>query len=634
MSRFSKVFIGVVIVSLILIFASPVVKPTVEWADEELKTVESKDKYTVIVVGSDPEGIAAAVGAARSGAKTLLLGKENGPGGLFTYGMLNSLDMNTNESGELLTRGIFNEFYQKIDRKDSFDVENVKNIFTEMINAEENLTYLPNYKFVEPIMVDKTLVGVKMQNLNQEQESFYGMRIIDATQDGDVIAKAQDVILGGSAEGSLYYVGMSDLNLSDKMAATLVFKVSGVDWKQLKVDIEAYKHETGDPDCGINSVSAWGFGKWCYDKYTPRYSNMKLRGPNMGLQDDGTVLINALQIFDIDGLDEASINKAKKLGEEEVTYALKHLKKIIPAFEDAELVSVADELYIRETRHIQGEYVLTATDLLDNTNFYDKVALGSYPIDIQSTNINNTGYVIGKPTVYSIPLRCLIPLEVENAFIVGKAASYSSVAAGSARVVPVGMVTGESAGIIAVYSAINDISPRQLAKNKEEIKNVTNILKRQGVYLPEFKYKSTIPDTDATSSIRKILNLGYLSAGYTNNYRLDEDATCAGFVMSIINGLQRVGEEKYNDQVVNRIKYYYDTEEKITALKAGEIMARLNGASIGSLREESSKWEMLNKSGYFAEIKDKLKIDQVLTKEQMYILTVDALEKYLGKELK
>ena len=83
--------------------------------------------------------------------------------------------MNTNESGELLTRGIFNEFYQKIDRKDSFDVENVKIIFNEMINAEENLTYLPNYKFIAPIMQDKTLVGVKMQNLNQEQEDFYAI---------------------------------------------------------------------------------------------------------------------------------------------------------------------------------------------------------------------------------------------------------------------------------------------------------------------------------------------------------------------------------------------------------------------------------------------------------------------------
>ena len=87
MSRFSKVFIGVVIISLILIFASPIVKPTVEWAEEELENIEIKDKYTVIVVGSDPEGIAAAVSSARSGAKTLLLGKEDGPGGLFTYGM-------------------------------------------------------------------------------------------------------------------------------------------------------------------------------------------------------------------------------------------------------------------------------------------------------------------------------------------------------------------------------------------------------------------------------------------------------------------------------------------------------------------------------------------------------------------
>ena len=76
-----------------------------------------------------------------------------------------------------------------------------------------------------------------MQYNNQEQ-AFLGKRVIDATQDGDVVAKAQDIIVGGNAEGSLYYIGMSDLNLSDKMAATLVFKVKGVDWKQLEADIK------------------------------------------------------------------------------------------------------------------------------------------------------------------------------------------------------------------------------------------------------------------------------------------------------------------------------------------------------------------------------------------------------------
>lgn len=631
MNRFFRVFIGVVVISAIFMFVNPIVKSANEWALGKLEKIENENEYDVIVIGTDPEGIAAAISSARSGAKTLLLGKEDTLGGLFTLGMLNTLDMNRSESGELLTRGIFNEFYIKIGSKESFDIEKAKAVFAEMVEAEEKLTYLANYSFEEPIMEGKTVVGVKMIH-DENEEKFLGKRIIDATQDGDVVAKAQDIIVGGSAEGSLYYVGMSDINLSQKMAATLVFKVAGVDWTQLETDIKNYKKETGDVDAGINGTSAWGFGKWCYDKYIPLYNNMKLRGPNMGLQEDGTVLINALQIFGIDGLSTESIETAKKLGEEEVANALKHLKNIIPAFENATLAGIADELYIRETRHIQGEYVLTASDVLDNTNFYDKIALASYPIDIQSTDISNTGYVIGKPTVYSIPLRCLIPLEAENIFVVGKAASYSSVAAGSARVVPVGMVEGESAGIVAVYSIIEGKTPREIANSEEEMKEVNILLKAQGVYLPEFHYESTIPDIEEADEIRKILNLGYLSAGYSNNYRLDTQASKMGFVLSLVNGIQRVAPEKYSSELINKLMGYYSSDS-LDALTAGEIVATLFGQNVKILSEDS-RWEFINKQGYLADINEKLEKADVLTQRQLYNLAVNTLEKYLGKELK
>ncbi len=640
MSRFSKIIIVLSIISAIFILARPIVKTTKDWASDDLEQIDVENEYDVIVVGTEPEGIAAAVASARSGAKTLLLGKEDTLGGLFTLGMLNSIDMNRNDSGELLTRGIFQEFYQKIGSKDSFDVEKAKSVFNEMVSAEEKLTYLPNYSFIEPILSDKTIIAVKMKN-NLEEKIFFGKRFIDATLDGDVVAKSQDIIVGGSAEGKLYFTGMADLNLSEKMAATLVFKVDGVDWGQLETDIENYKKATGDIDCGINEASAWGFGKWCYDNYTPRYSNMKLRGPNMGRQEDGTVLINALQIFNINGLNVESINEAKKLGAEEVKNVLAYLKNIIPAFKNANLVDVADELYIRETRHIKGEYVLTATDILDNTNFEDKIALGSYPIDIQSTSIKNTGYVIGKPTTYSIPLRCLIPLEVENIFIVGKAASYSSVAAGSARVVPVGMVEGESSGIIAVYSILENMTPREIAYDEESLKEINILLKEQGGYLPEFNYKSTIPDLE-NDAARKILNLGYLSAGYSNNYKLEEDATVASFVASLINGVQRTSKEKYTIDMVYNVRKHYvekdpknpeDTKYLLTAYRAGEIIASLFNHRMEDLSEDS-KWEFINKQGYLDDIGEKLERDQILNKRQLYILTVNTLERYLGRELK
>ena len=89
----------------------------------------------------------------------------------------------------------------------------------------------------------------------------------------------------------------------------------------------------------------------------------------MGLQDDGTVLINALQIFYVDISDTESVEYAKKYGEIEAQNAFEHLKRKLNSFANAYFINTADELYIREARHIQGEYVLQASDLLEGVNF-------------------------------------------------------------------------------------------------------------------------------------------------------------------------------------------------------------------------------------------------------------------------
>ena len=65
-----------------------------------------EDTYDVIVVGTEPEGVSAAVSAARNGMKTLLLGEDTALGGLMTIGELNFIDMCESRDGTLLTRGL------------------------------------------------------------------------------------------------------------------------------------------------------------------------------------------------------------------------------------------------------------------------------------------------------------------------------------------------------------------------------------------------------------------------------------------------------------------------------------------------------------------------------------------------
>lgn len=146
------------------------------------------DAYDVIVVGTEPEGIAAAVSAARNGMKTLLLGEDEALGGLMTIGELNFIDMCESRDSTLLTQGFFKEFYDAVGGS-AFDITEARNFFLSVVTAEPLLTLRTQNQFVEPIMDGNTIVGVRMDE-NGVERAYYGSRLIDATVDADVAAAA------------------------------------------------------------------------------------------------------------------------------------------------------------------------------------------------------------------------------------------------------------------------------------------------------------------------------------------------------------------------------------------------------------------------------------------------------------
>ncbi len=79
-----------------------------------------------------------------------------------------------------------------------------------------------------------------------------------------------------------------------------------------------------------------------------------------------------------------------------------------------------------------------------------------------------------------------MPLKIDNLLVVGRSASYDSLAHGSARVIPVGMVTGEAAGVAAAYSINEKVSFREMTASREAIKWVQEKLKEQGAYLEDY----------------------------------------------------------------------------------------------------------------------------------------------------
>jgi hypothetical protein len=476
--------------------------------------IDGQPGYDVIVVGGEPEGVAAALSAARNGLKTLLLEDDAALGGLMTLGQLNFLDMNHGPNDELLTQGIFQEFYR--DLGNAFDVEEAKAYFLNKVKKEKNITLLLNTQVVEPILEGDIIKGVRAMPVNDlDTEAsvvvtdYLGSRVIDATVDADLAVAA----------GVPYTIGGEDYGEKGLlMGVTLVFEVAGVDWNRV---IQYLKHEDGDPHSGASKVAAWGYGKEAME-YQPQDQQMRFRGPNLARQKNGNVLINALLIFGVDSLNPESKAEGIARGKQEIPHIIEFMREKFPGFAQAEFVGTAEQLYVRETRHIQGEYRLTITDVLENRDHEDKIGFGSYPVDVQPTSPGNYGNVIGKPDLYSIPFRCLVPLKVENLLVVGRSASYDSLPHGSARVIPVGMVTGEAAGVACAYSVQEEVSFREMCGSPAALEWVQKRLKKQGAYLVDYTPpRPTVMEHWAYPGVRVTRELGLIEGGYTNDYGLE-----------------------------------------------------------------------------------------------------------------
>lgn len=467
---------------------------------------EIATNYELIVVDGSPEGVAAAVSAARNGVKTLLLCQDEALGGLYTLGELNFLDEPQARNGQVLVKGIYQEFSEAVGGS-GFDVDVAKDVLYTMATNEKKLTVRMESEFVAPIMDGNAISGVQMKE-DGKTVAYTAPLVIDATPDGDVSA----------ASGAPYTYAGEDIGEREReMGVTLVFRVSGVDWDAVK----AHVGEGGDAEAGANDRLAWGYSEEGF-AYEPKDENTRLRGFNLARQENGDVLINALIIFGVDPLDEDSYADGIARGQEELGGVLKYIRKTCAGFEDAELVNTAEQLYVRESRHVECDYMLTIDDCLENRAQPDAICTTSYPVDVQATKTQTYGTVIGYPDQYQIGLRSLVPKDVEGLMIVGRSAGYRSLAAGSARIVPTGMACGEAAGVAAKVATERGLTPRGVCADSDATIEVQTLLAAQGANLDHTQTVDEVTSHWAYSGLKVMRSLGYADGGYSNDYRLDE----------------------------------------------------------------------------------------------------------------
>ncbi|MVP02578.1 FAD-dependent oxidoreductase [Paenibacillus lutrae] len=597
------------------------------------------EEYDVIVIGTDPEGIAAAVSAARNGQKTLLVEARDRDvlGGLFTIGWLNSLDNSfaPNEDGQanpdkFLNEGIFQEWREGVEGT-SFDIRTAANKFYELVRKEKKIDLLMHASALEPTVTDsansnseaKTVTGLTITTADGKIHKVKARTVIDATQDADVAAAA----------GVPFTFGRGDLgDEKSLMAVTLVFSLKGMTddiWQQM------IKKGAGDPNLskgmGADAMSGWGYSDmWNYESTNP--DRVRMRGLNIGRQKDGTILINALQIFGVDPLNPESVKQGIEIGKTEIPHVVAHMKKHYPELAPLELGSIAPELYVRESRHMIGEYRLTMTDLLDNRDHWDKIGYGSYNADIQSTNAKYRGTIIMKPAQYAIPFRTLVPQKVDGILVVGRSASFDTLPHGSARTVPVGMAAGQAAGAAAAIASERKVTFRDMTNSKPLVTELQDKLTKQGVRLQPYPFGApAYTKHKAYEGLKTAVSLGIASGHETNDFALDKPSNPKQLV-NAINTMRTVISKAYPKALTAgadvTIKGLTKPDEiGLTWEQAAWTISQAVGAKVK--RNEAATYvldqKIVNGTTY-EQITDKAK----LTYGEIYLLLRDVLKAQAG----
>lgn len=554
-----------------------------------------RTQYDVIVAGTDPEGVAAAVSAARNGLTVLLVDGKNRTtlGGLMTLGWLNSIDMNRYApDGSVLNRGIFSEWYKMVEG-DSFDIQTAADAFDKLVKGEPNLDVLMPVRAMAPLVETfgqtSTIVGLELTLKDGAKQLIRSSAVIDATQDGDIFAAA----------GVPYTIGREDIGQPDaRMAVTLVFRLEGVTpavWSDIRQRLR------GKQGYGTTTMSAWGYTEMY--QYVPSQKNVKMRGLNIGRQNDNTALINALLLFDVDPLDEASVRAGIDAGVAELPRVVDHMRRTFPELSKLTLGGYAPEPYVRESRHMIGEYRLNVIDLLENKDKWDRIAFGSYPIDLQPTNPNDSGNILFNPTKYAVPFRSIVPKKVDGLLVVGRAASFDTLPHGSARTIPVGMATGEAAGAAVRIAKDRGLTFRAMSKDRSAIAALQSRLNEQGMSLKPYTHPTQPYEKHRTySGLKAVLSFGLVSGKYDNNFRLDEAANPVEY------GLLYAGARGYfGDKMPTHPSAWYpqDKAYEEAQRKAGltlENAAAIAATALGVSHEPNGALAALKASGHLRDV--------------------------------
>lgn len=402
----------------------------------------------VVVIGSGPSGIAAAISAARLGMKTTIVEQLGALGGISTSGLMSHW---TGTCDSRLYREILTESAAKNEDKDitvNIDNEQLKHLYLTML-SQSGVEIILYTLASEVIQEGDTVKGVIVEN-KSGRCAIMANTVIDASGDGDMAAKA----------GVPYVLGReSDHKMQP---ATLMFKVAGVDTDHavyLGSFESTYETEKGELQALAKQHLPYPAGHVLLYKSTL----------------PGVVTCNMTNSVDIDGTKNEDLVKAELVCRGQIDSIIAFLREYVPGYRNCYLVNTGSLIGIRETRHFEGLYTLNENDILEAKRFDDWIVQGAHfnfdVHNIDGAGLDETGVQkhFRQANGYTIPLGCFIPKTIRGLLLCGRNISGTHMAHSNFRAMPICVGMGEGCGAVAAYAgkyntAYQDVEIQKIQK--------------------------------------------------------------------------------------------------------------------------------------------------------------------------
>lgn len=434
--------------------------------------------YDVAVVGGGPSGLAAALAAARHGARVIILERNDYLGGNAVTGLpfLGFLD----KQGRQVVGGIAQEMITSLSEIGMSAGHNRCPLHNSVtVFHPDYFKIIAMEKCQEAgvdVLLHCELIDVSVVNRRMTQVSVMGkgMRIdvsasvfIDGTGDGDAAFLA----------GCSYEKGQKETGLMQP--PTLMFSLCGFNEEEFFDYLDQHPEDLQPAESmqvsqGYDVPYFKNHRSYVFLGLRNRLNVLREEGSNPLTRDTliyinsmnpGQIYINATRIHRFDGTDLHDLTRAEIESMKQITQLVELLKNKIPGFQKCFISSINPNLGVRETRRFSGKKRLVIDDVVRGYIPEDTIALGSYKVDIHSS-VDDSTILMDLEGPYGIPLGCLISDEVDGLLLSGRCISMDAESLGSARIMPTCMAIGEAAGVCAALSIKQGILPDQVSASE------------------------------------------------------------------------------------------------------------------------------------------------------------------------